>query len=324
MAHRQSHNFPHSILAGLFQSAGLSSAPQSIELLGVSTAEVWALTTAQGDYVLRYQPDGAMAAVHKEQYLSNLLAQHDLPASRVLATLATEQGSATLSTRLAGARLDQVLPTLGPPEQEAVWRSVGAVLRQIHGIALPIAGEIVGDRIESFPIPWAAWVLDDLPGDLYWLQQQLGFMMPDTHELAELVQLGQHWLANRPIRLIHNDALPQNILVAHSQNGWYCSGWLDWEFCRAGDPLWDLATLDFRPAGLVPTAFYSGYGERPAALHGLYDLLMATWRTRAVLEHGASWEWPPPAAWRDYLATIQLHMHTLLGALRAKDDDGTT
>jgi len=92
---------------------------------------------------------------------------------------------------------------------------------------------------------------------------------------------------------------------------------LDWEFARAGDPLWDVATLDFRPAGLVPIAFYAGYGQTPPEPQAsVYDLLMAAWRTRAELEgHGPGWRWPPQAARLAYLRELPFRLAQLADAL---------
>jgi aminoglycoside phosphotransferase (APT) family kinase protein len=130
-------------------------------------------------------------------------------------------------------------------------------------------------------------------------------------------------LRERPVRLLHNDALPQNVLVAPSapvtsgRQRWRCTGWLDWEFARAGDPVWDLATLDFRPAGLVPDAFYAGYGGPPPEPQAsVYDLLMAAWRTRAELEGGGpGWRWPPQAARLAYLRDLPSRLARLASAL---------
>jgi hypothetical protein len=36
----------------------------------------------------------------------------------------------------------------------------------------------------------------------------------------------------------------------------------------------------------------------------IYELLMALWRTRAELEHGSRWSWPPQQARLDYLRSL--------------------
>lgn len=131
-------------------------------------------------------------------------------------------------------------------------------------------------------------------------------------------------LADVPIRLLHNDALPQNIMVAPGPQGWHCTGWIDWEFARAGDPAWDLGTIDFRPAALVPLSFYEGYGAHPGEPHAsTYDLLMASWRTRAEWEHGSSWDWPPQQARIAYLRQLPEQIARLAVLLGVKGDDGT-
>jgi aminoglycoside phosphotransferase (APT) family kinase protein len=256
--------------------------------------------------------------MRKEAYLSDLLQRYAVPAPRLLAAAANEYGVATLNTWLPGLRLDQALEHLSSSELDSAWRSVGVALQQAHTIDLPLAGEIIEDRIEPFEGGWARWVLADLADDISWLQTALNTPRIDP-ALLEDVRIGaMEALADAPVRLIHNDALPQNIMVAPSSKGWFCTGWLDWDFARAGDPCWDLSTLDFRPAGLVPTAFYEGYGVRPAELEAsIFDLLTATWRTRAELEHGSRWSWPPRSERIAYLRELSAHLARLADLLAA-------
>jgi aminoglycoside phosphotransferase (APT) family kinase protein len=51
-------------------------------------------------------------------------------------------------------------------------------------------------------------------------------------------------LDSRPVRLLHNDSHPWNILVDSVSGDWRVTGWLDWEFAWSGDPAWDIARLD--------------------------------------------------------------------------------
>jgi hypothetical protein len=77
-----------------------------------------------------------------------------------------------------------------------------------------------------------------------------------------------------------------------------------------------VATLDFRPAGLVPDAFYAGYGAPPPEPQAsVYDLLMAAWRTRAELQGEGAWRWPPQAARVAYVRDLPSRLARLAGAL---------
>jgi aminoglycoside phosphotransferase (APT) family kinase protein len=196
------------------------------------------------------------------------------------------------------------------------WRSAGEAMRMAHEIVLPQAGEIIRDQIEPFADGWAHYILEDIATDIAWLLDALNAPKVDLALLERVTAASIAALTGAPVRLIHDDALPQNILVNQEPDGWVCTGWLDWEFARAGDPLWDLSTLDFRPAGLVPASFYEGYGAQPAEPQtGIYDLLMATWRTRAELEHGSHWNWPPQPARIAYLRTLPAQIERLAASL---------
>jgi aminoglycoside phosphotransferase (APT) family kinase protein len=304
------------LVLSLLHAAAIRSTPDSLTPLGVSTCSVWRVTAGGQPYVIRYRLDGEPQFARKEAYLSDLLHRHAVPAPRVLAIEANGYEVATLSTWLPGIGLNQALERLSLPDRDSVWHSIGAVLRRAHGIVLPMAGEIVSDRVEPFAGGWARWVLADLADDITWLHAALAVPTINQSLLIRVVAAAIDALVGAPIRLIHNDALPQNILVAPGPDGWICTGWLDWEFARAADPLWDVSTLDFRPTRLVPTAFYEGYGERmPEPQASIYDLLMATWRTRIELEQGASWDWPPQAARIDYLRNLPTHLDRLVALL---------
>jgi aminoglycoside phosphotransferase (APT) family kinase protein len=278
------------------------------------------LTAGGRRYVARQRLDGDARLALKEAYLSDLLRRRGVPAAEVLAVVAGEHGVATLSPLLAGIRLDRAVASLPVDDLQSAWRSTGEALRSAHGIVLPEAGEIVGDRVEPFPGGWARWVTDGLADDVEWLRAALGGPAIGRPFLDRVVVAAADALQRAPVRLIHNDALPQNVLVAPGPEGWRCTGWLDWEFARAADPLWDLARLDFRPAGLVPSAFYEGYGTRPAEPQAsVYELLTATWRTRAELEHGSSWTWPPPPARVGYLRGLPDRIERLAGLLGVPD-----
>jgi aminoglycoside phosphotransferase (APT) family kinase protein len=252
----------------------------------------------------------------KEAYLSGLLRGHAVPAPEPLAGAAGDHGVATRSTRLRGIRLDRATATLAGGARSQARRSAGAALRRAHELAFPTAGELVGDRVEPFPVPWGAWATDGLAADLRRLPAAGGGPPVAPALAARVAAAAPRALRDAPVRPLHDDALPQNVLVAPGPGGWRCSGWLDWEFARAGDPLWDVATLDFRPAGLVPEAFYAGYGAPPPEPQAsAYELLMAVWRTQAELEGHGPWRWPPQAARRAYLRDLPARLARLAGLL---------
>jgi aminoglycoside phosphotransferase (APT) family kinase protein len=307
---------PAALVRSLLREAGIHDAPDPLTLLGISTCSVWRVNAGGQPFVLRYRLDHQPQFAHKEAYLSDLLHRHAVPAPRVVAIEINDLGVATLSTWLPGIRLDQALEQVSPLDLPSAWRSVGDALRRVHAIVLPVAGEIVWDRVDAFAGGWAQWVLADVVDDINWLQAALGMPPVSPSHLERVVAAAIDALADTPIRLIHNDALPQNVLVAPGADGWTCTGWLDWEFARAADPYWDVGTIDFRPARLVPTAFYEGYGEQlrePEA--SIYDLLMATWRTRVELERGSNWTWPPQPARINYLRNLPIHLDRLAALL---------
>lgn len=315
-SHRETLSLPVELWQSLCAEAGIRGAPERISLLGVSTCAVWRLTVGDQHYVVRQRLDRNGQLAHKEAYLSDRLRRNDVPVAEVLAMVADEHGIATLNTWLKGIPLDQAMVTLSLVDLQSAWYSIGEALRRAHEICFPMAGEFVGVQIEPFPGGWAQWVLEDLADDINWLQAKLNMPQVSRSRLEQVAEAAVRALVDASVCLIHNDALPQNILVAQEAHDWICTGLLDWEFARAADPQWDISTLDFRPARLVPSSFYAGYGWQPAEPQvSLYELLMATWRTRAELEHGSHWAWPPQEVRIRYLHRLPEQIERLAALL---------
>jgi hypothetical protein len=80
-------------------------------------------------------------------------------------------------------------------------------------------------------------------------------------------------------------------LVHPVEQGWECSGWLDWEYAWVGDPDWDLVRMDLfrtKPIGPTPSAFYEGYGAVPADLpRQVYALHIHLWMANDFLNGGS-------------------------------------
>lgn len=295
---------PNELIDELLSSAGVRGVPESIVALGESTNRVWKLTVDSDRFVVKQRLDASADLARKESYLSELLGKHDVPAPRVLSVaIGAEIG--ILTSFADGMRLDEAIESVPADQLASAWRSVGEAMRRAHSIELPVAGEIVGDRIEPFPGGWASWATEDLSDLLFWLANR--FEVSVERQLVDrFVIVAREVLAEAPVRLIHNDALPQNFMVARQSDGdWRCTGLLDWEFARAGDPRWDIATLDLRSAGLVPDAFYEGYGSRPSEPEAtIYEVLTAAWKTRAQLEGHGDWHWSPLVARCDYFRRL--------------------
>ena len=310
---------PMELLQSLLRAAGIYHHVDSISHLGTSTNAVWQIKVGTQKYVMRHRQDGDEGLAIKEVFISELLRKHQVPTTEILATATSENGVATLCTWVPGLRLDHAIQQLSATDQYSAWHSCGAVLRLVHEIGLPHAGEIIGEEIKPFTQGWGTWVLEDVAEDIRWLQETLSLPHVDESLLERTIGAAISVLADVPTQLLHNDALPQNILVSPGPNGWVCTGWLDWEFARSGDPLWDVATLDFRPAGLVPSAFYAGYGQKPEEpAISIYELLMATWRTRAELEHGSHWDWPPQKNRLAYLSNLPAQVEALADRLAVR------
>ncbi|GAB3411660.1 phosphotransferase family protein [Flindersiella endophytica] len=308
---------PEPLLARLVADAGLPCSCR-VDLFRVSSNDVFVVESEGGQrFVARVHGGGEdPGRLLKETWLHALLRRHDVPAPPILAAASCEGRSGTLLPWVEGVTLERVLVECSPTEQRAAWRAFGATLRRIHEIELPAAGEIVGDRVVPFSQSWGRWATASLASDLETILGQVGDHIDDP-VLDELAEAAGHAVSlTAGSRLLHNDPLPHNAILSRGEDGsWSCAGWLDWDDARAGDPWWDVMKLDFRPAGLVPPAFYEGYGGAPdEARASVYDLLMAVWRAGATLRTGQRFDWPDTQAGIDYLMDRDnlLRLHALL------------
>lgn len=296
---------PVELLGRVLAGAGLRGPVTGIAVLGESSNRVWRVEVAGRRLVVRHRLDGSADLARKEVRLAGLLAEHGVPVPRVLAA-SFEEPVGLLLEWVEGTGLDVAARADGGAGRlDGAWRSVGEALARAHAIELPVAGELTGDGVAPFDGGWAGWATGFMPELLRWVADRLDLPVSRA-AVDDFTARAAESLRDAPVRLIHNDALPQNFLVARDAAGeWRCTAVLDWEFARAGDPAWDLATLDLRGAGLVPRSFYDGYGVRPPEPRStVHEVLAAAWKTRAQLEGRGDWTWTPLAARRAFLRDL--------------------
>ncbi len=214
----------------------------------------------------------------KEAWLADVLQHHGIPAARVLARVETPAGTTVVLTYLPGVPLGDL-----PEMYDDAWFSVGHALARVHGMQVSDgrAGVISGRRVRPFPEgSWGCWQLANAVAHCDRIVSRDEYQL-DAGRVRAIFQKAVPLLDSRPVRLLHNDPHPWNVIVEQGNSGWTCTGWLDWEFAWAGDPAWDLARLDiFRSIDIGPTpaSFYSGYGSGPApVVSELYELAILLW-----------------------------------------------
>jgi aminoglycoside phosphotransferase (APT) family kinase protein len=267
-------------LAALLEAAGLSNDPLAdATRAGVSTNTVYFVTLRSGlSLVARFYGESGWpeeygrARLQKEQFLHEQLASRGLAVPAILAGVETPQSQAVLMERLPGQSLEFTLNSVNQSEAERLWAAVGASLRQVHDVTLSAGpGEIVGDRVVAFTdgaesphtLGWGSWAMGDLSADIERLSTKLPVLAVDRRLLAEVTEGARRHLDASPARLLHNDPSVGNVFVQQSSDGWRCSGWLDWEFARHGDPAWDCARFELFRQHDVPApgpAFWDAYG----------------------------------------------------------------
>jgi aminoglycoside phosphotransferase (APT) family kinase protein len=153
----------------------------------------------------------------------------------------------------------------GLPEAPGLYRAMGALLRKVHGVAMPAFGYIDAEGGLFEPRETNRAYIEDKMVEKFahfaGLGGDPGLLKRVERRSAALTPLLD--VSVKPV-LCHFDFHPGNVLAARADDGaWRLSGLIDFENALAGDPLFDLAkALDYTThedaAGRAP--LLEGYG----------------------------------------------------------------
>jgi len=255
------------------------------------------------EYGWPFQPPAPDRA-HREAAVLALLDQEAVPAPRVLAV--TDE--ALLMTFEQGQLLGK-LAEEAATELDGAWRDTGRALRRVHQIVPPVDLNLAGGPGRS-PLPWHERVLADVDAHLTAALKTRPDVAIHASRIRGVFDEAVDRLAVRPMRLLHGDAQPWNVLVERADKRWSCTAILDWEFAELGDPVWDLVRFDQlrrRPLAPTPDSFFEGYGERgPATIWRLYELALHLWQA----DDADTWPDPLPShkIADEYLTRLPAHL----------------
>lgn len=249
-----------------------------------STNRNWIVSHGGDRYFLReyrWPFDGPddLDRPEKEAWLGDLLRSRGVPAPRELCRVNTAGSVASLSTFMPGRHLGDI-----PVTCASAWESAGRVLAGIHGIRIgrsDQAGMIAGRSVRPFTEgSWGRWQAANAVAHANAVAGRGGYPV-DPELVGRVYRKAIPFLDRRPVRLLHNDPHPWNVLVDRVGSRWQCTGWLDWEFAWAGDPAWDIARLDIfrlKDIGPTPESFTRGYGSRRVpVVSELYTFALTLW-----------------------------------------------
>jgi aminoglycoside phosphotransferase (APT) family kinase protein len=285
------------ILDVLLETAGVAGPLRRREEVSHpgATNRTWVVETEQGSrYVFRVyrrlDEPGDSDRIRREALLRRLR-RHGIPVPEVLAAVEDRRRSAALFEYLPGELLDDVTERVDAEARNHAWRAVGQMLAHIHSIIYPdgTAGVVVGEGVCPFEAgSWREFSCRDTLQHAARLRQRLPGLGINVDRLQEIAELVGPSLDAAPSVLLHNDPHPWNVLVRETDQGWECSGWLDWEHAWVGDPVWDLVRMDLfrrKPIGATPDAFWDGYGGQPSEpRRSFYELQINLWMANQFLD----------------------------------------
>lgn len=270
----------------ILRETGLKAGPSSVtRMSGGSISGAHLVTFADGSapVVLKVFPDDDENRFDKESFIYGLLREHGVTAIPTLLGGAPAESSPLgrpylVMSKLAGTAAEYVTPTATEPQVAAIYRQMGAILKQVHGIRQAAFGYLTTELFEAEPtneafmrtlfINRAATFLE-ATGDR------------ETHDAAHKYVADRAELlalCTTPV-LLHNDFHEGNVLVDMTDDGPVVTGFVDVETAMAGDPVADFAKLDsysIRGDQVRLRALFEGYGSTPdqwEARQKLYQLI---------------------------------------------------
>jgi Ser/Thr protein kinase RdoA (MazF antagonist) len=213
------------VLQLIADAAGLAVANLTLRLISDvgSTNRNWAVSDGDDHYFLReyrWPFDGPddLERPEKEAWLGDLLQARGVPAPRVLHRVASGDSVTSLSTFMPGQPLGDV-----PVSWTSAWESAGRILARIHDVRIgdgSQAGMIAGRSVRPFAEgSWGRWQAANALSHAAAVAER-GDYPVDPDRVSRVYQKAIDLFDSRPVRLLHNDPHPWNILVGDHGAGW--------------------------------------------------------------------------------------------------------
>lgn len=268
--------------AAILRRFEIAGSPIAIGRLEGGSTEVYRIDLAGGaaPLVLKIYPDEPAWRPAKERLVSEWLDNAlDVPAPRCLVLDASRELLPlrfAILTALPGAA---VRSWLGMADLDGLYRRMGALLRQMHGIPMPGFGYIKDEGVER---PFAsnhdymAYAFESA----FKRFQEAGGDLELSRQLEKLAFANMGLTLSRGPVLCHDDLHQGNVLATQGSDGELrLSALIDFGNARSADPLFDLAKALFCSTHEDPRAgrpLLEGYGPidhpEPAAAIWLYTL----------------------------------------------------
>jgi aminoglycoside phosphotransferase (APT) family kinase protein len=228
--------------AGLDDAGSFTASPGWVNRVWVSD-----------DLVIRFSDGQLRGGFLHEALVVGLLTETAVPHARCIGTGTSPDGTWYICERLPGRTLHQVWNELTPTDRREVVTALGAAIRVLHQVEVPI----------DLKPPWLSDALTFEPRSaddarieaLLWLAE-LAALLPGAD--VELIKSAQSWMSERlglfvgdARVLVHADLHPSNVMV----DGTKISGLIDFELARAQPADAELHRLLFwcaRPQDVPP------------------------------------------------------------------------
>jgi len=237
---------------------------------GISGAHLVTFADGSAPVVLKVYAEDDGWRLGKEIFVYRMLREHGVTAIPKLLGGAPADRSPIgrpylVMSKVVGTPAAYLMSDLAEDQGAAVYRQMGAILRQVHGIGQEAFGYLTTGLHEAEPTNEA--FMRTLFG------KRAEIFLQHTGD-RETFEAAHKYVANRaellalcatPV-LLHNDFHEGNILVDLTADGPLVTGFVDVENAMAGDPVADFAKLHSYCIGgdqVKLRALFEGYGSAP-------------------------------------------------------------
>ncbi len=273
---------PESLVNSMVLKAVGSEASSLRKIVQGEVNEVYEAKTPSQNIIVRISRLGPQN-FETEETVIRLALQAGVPAPKVLliesASTETEDLTFCIEEKIEGSPLKDILKTIPQEDLKKIVYDSGAILSKIHAIETDRFGPL--DR-SAFYSKWTDFLFrfEENKPRIFDFASTVG-LLPEVLEKAFDIQRKNRGVMeiDTPFTL-HGDFSPKHILT----DGKVITGIIDFEDAKGGDPVRDIAWLDFFYSGAFPLEwFLEGY-QNKAVLSGDFNKKMSLLRLNLSID----------------------------------------
>ena len=235
---------PEKLIEAMVKKATGSELVQRKRIIAGEVNEVYGVTTKdERDVVVRISRQGKNNFETEEKVI-RLVRMAGVPAPKVLlieqAPSESENLTFCIEEKIEGEPLLSLMDSMDKSTLKSIASEAGEVLSKINGISVDNFGPLDGSR---FFKTWGDYIfnIEKRRGGITAAGKLVGLRTSLINKAFELLRKNEEMFQIKDAHLLHGDFGPKHLLIMDN----HITGILDFEGAKGGDPVRDLAWLNF-------------------------------------------------------------------------------